>query len=301
MADTDKFFRSLKDWGISEKEYQRACDVWKIFEIKTLGEYHGLYLKTDMLLLCDVFEKIISVCLEYYCLDPCHYFRSLGLSWDEMLKMIGIQLEKINNIDVHYISKRYSKSDSHKNIMYWDANNLYGWAMIQNLPCCGFKLLSQKEINNFDLDSNSENSQIGYILECDLEYCKELHDSHSDYPLCPDKIEISSNMLSKYCIEIADKYGIKVGGVKKLIRNLGDKVEYVVHYKNLQYYLSLGMKLVKIHRILSFKQSNWLKSYPNFNTEKIKQSSCEFDENFFKMMINCVYGKSMKNLKKGLI
>ena len=130
LDDIDKFFRSLKDWGISEKEYQRACDVWKVFEIKTLGEYHGLYLKTDMLLLCDVFEKIISVCIEYYCLDPCHYFSSLGLSWDAMLKMIGIQLEKINNIDVHLflekemrggisnISKRYSKSDSDKNIMY---------------------------------------------------------------------------------------------------------------------------------------------------------------------------------------
>ena len=178
---------------------------------------------------------------------------------------------------------------------------MYGWVIIQNLPYCGFKLLSQKEINNFDLDSNSENSQIGYILECDLEYCKELHDSYSDYPLCPEKIEINSNMLSKYCSEIADKYGIKNGGVKKLIPNLGDKVEYVVHYKNLQYYLSLGMKLVKIHRILSFKQSNWLKSYPNFNTEKRKQSSCEFDKNFFKMMINCVYGKSMETLKKELM
>ena len=85
-------------------------------------------------------------------------------------------------------------------------------------------------------------------MECDLEYCKELHDLHNDYPLCPEKIEVSSNMLSKYCSDIANKYGIKVGGIKKLISNLGDKVEYVVHYKNLQYYLSLGMKLTKIHR-----------------------------------------------------
>ena len=105
-------------------------------------------------------------------------------------------------------------------------------------------------------------------------------------------------MLSKYCSEITDQYGIKVGGVKKLIFNLGDKVRYVVRYKNLEYYLSLGMKLVKIHRILSFKQSNWLKSYVDFNTEKRKQSSCEFDKNFFKLMINCVYGKSTENIRK---
>ena len=226
-----------------------------------------------------------------------------------MLKMTGIQLEKINNIDVHlflekgmrgsisYISKRYSKSDDNTTIMYWDANNLFGWAMIQDLPYCGFKFLSQKEIDEFSL-TVSENSPIGYILEVDLKYCKKLHDSHSDYPFCPEKIEISSDMLSKYCSEIADQYGIKVGAVKKLISNLGDKVKYVVHYKNLEYYLSLGMKLVKIHRTLSFKQSNWLRSYVDFNTEKRKQSSCEFDKNFFKLMINCEYGKSMENIRK---
>ena len=124
------------------------------------------------------------------------------------------------------------------------------------------------EINSFDLDSISENSPIGYILEADLEYCKELHNSHSDYPLCPEKIEVSSDMLSNYCKDIADWYEIKVGGVKKLIPNLGDKIKYVVPYRNLKYYLSLGMKLVKIHIILSFKQSNWLKKYVDFNTEK---------------------------------
>ena len=86
--------------------------------------------------------------------------------------------------------------------------------------------------------------------------------------MCPEKIEVSSDMLPKYYKDIADWYGIKVGGVKKLIPSLGDKVKYVVHYKNLQYYLSLGMKLVKIHRILSFKQTNFLKKYADFNTKK---------------------------------
>ena len=94
------------------------------------------------------------------------------------------------------------------------------------------------------------------------------------------------------------EYGIKVGGVKKLIPNLGDKVKYIVHYKNLEYYLSLGMKLIKIHRILGFKQSNWLKSYVDFKTEKRKQSSCEFGKNFFKLMISYVYSKSVENIRK---
>ena len=92
-----------------------------------------------------------------------------------------------------------------------------------------------------------------------MEYPKKLHDLHNDYPLALEKIEISYNMLSNYCKIIADWYGIKVGGCKKLIPNFGNKNNYVLHYKTLQYYLSLGMKLVKIHRILGFKQINWLK------------------------------------------
>ena len=130
MPDIDKFFSSLKDCGISEKEYQKANKAWKMFKIKTLAEYHDLYLKADVLLLCDVFEKFIYTCLEYYSLDPSHYFPSPGSSWDTMLKMTGIELQKIDNIDMHlflekgmrigisYISKRYRKIDKNKTIMF---------------------------------------------------------------------------------------------------------------------------------------------------------------------------------------
>ena len=113
-----------------------------MFEIKNLGLFSGLYLKTDVLLLYDVFEKFISLYLEYYCLDPCHYFSSPGLSWDAMLKISGVKLEKISDIDVHlfvekgmrgvisYISKRYCKSDEGNTILYLDIyNNLYGTIM----------------------------------------------------------------------------------------------------------------------------------------------------------------------------
>ena len=216
-----------------------------------------------------------------YGLDPSHYFSSPGLYCDALLKMTGVQLEKINNIDIHlfsekgtrggvsYISKRYSKRNENTDIMYWDMNNLYGTVMsFGYLPCCGFKFLSEEKIKVFDLDSIPDNSLSGYILEVDLEYPTFLHDLHYDYPLCPKTIEVSYDMLSKYCKDIADRYGIKVGGVKKLIPSLGDKVEYVAHYRNLKYYLSLGMKLVKIHKVLSFKQSNWLKVLTDFNNEK---------------------------------
>ena len=92
---------------------------------------------------------------------------------------------------------------------------------------------------------------IGYFLEVDLKYPDELHELHNDYPLAPEKLAVSSDMLSKYCKKIADKYVIKIGDVKKLIPNLSNKINYVVHYRNLQLYLSLGIKLTKIHRVLN--------------------------------------------------
>ena len=114
----------------------------------------------------------------------------------------------------------------------------------------------------------SENSSTGYILNIDLEYPDELHVLHNDYPLAPEKLAIPYDMLSDYCKKIADEYEIKVGDVKKLIPNLGNKTNYVLHYRNLQLYLPLGMKLTKIHRVLKFKQSDWIKKYIDFNTKK---------------------------------
>ena len=263
------------------------------------------------MLLCDVFEKFIIVCLGDYNLGPSHYFSSHGLSWDAALKYTGVKLEKIQKIDVHlflekgmtggvsYISKRYGKSDENADIMCWDMNNLHGTVMIFGcLPHSSFEFLSKEEIDGFNLDSIAENSRIGYILEVDLKYPNELHDLHNCYPLAPEKIDVTYDMMSKFCKDIADWHEIKVGGVKKLIRNLGDKIEHVVHYKNLKYCLSLGMELVKIYRILSFKQSNWVKSYADFNTKKRKQSNDEFNKNLYKLLNNCTYGKSIENIRK---
>ena len=157
LPDRCEFFSSLKDKCISERDYSRAIDVWNVFKINAIGDYHDLYLKTDVLLLADVFEKFISTCLDYYGLDPCHYFSSPVLRWDSMLKMTGIKLVLISDIDMHlfiekgmrggisYISKRYVKANNKymwsydsneksKFIMYLDGNNLYGWPMCQHLP-----------------------------------------------------------------------------------------------------------------------------------------------------------------------
>ena len=292
---------------------------WNEFNIKSMGDYHDHYLKKDVSLLADVFERFIDKCLKFYKLNPCHYVSSPGLSWDAMLKMAGVKLGKIFDIDMYlfiekglrggisYIAKRYAKAnnkymndyDPKKQstfISYLDMNNLYGWAMSEYLPYEGFKWL--KNVDKFDVMSINEKSPIGYFLEVDLEYPDELHELHNDYPLAPEKLAISYDMLSDYRKKIADKYEIKVGDVKKLIPNLGNKTNYVLHYRNLQLYLSLGMKLTKIHRMLKFKQSDWMKKYINFNTDKRKNAANDFEKYFFKLMINSVYGKTMENVRK---
>ena len=143
--------------------------------------------------------------------------------------------------------------------------------------------------------SISDKSPIGYFLEVDLEYPEELHELHNDFPLAPEKLTVSSDMLSKYCKKNGD---IKVGDVQKLIPNLGNKTYYVLHYRNIQLYLSLGMKLTKIHRVLKFNQSDWMKKYIDFNTKKRMNAANDFKKDFYKLMINSVYGKTMGNLRK---
>ena len=257
--------RKISDGYVSIKDYLVCEKIWDKFEMKNMVDYHDHYLKKDVLLLTCVFDKFVKTCLEFYGLDPWHYISSPGVSWDAMLRKTGIELEKISDIDKYYfiekglrggtsyITKRYAKANNkYMNdydpekpstfITYLDKNNLYGWSMSEYLPYGEFEWL--ENVDEFDVNSINEKSEIGYFLEVDLEYPDELHELHNDYPLAPEKLAIPSDMLSKYCKEIADKYKIKVGDVKKLIPNLGNKTKYVLHYRNLQLYLSLGMKLI---------------------------------------------------------
>ena len=257
LPTKEQFYSTLNDQHITNDEYNHVRKVWKAFNIKTMGEYHDLYLKSDVLLLAGVFESFRKTCLQYYKLDPCHYFTSPGLSWNAMLKMINIKLELMTDVDmfqfiekgmrggVSYIANRHGKANNKymnkydekapsKYIKYLDTNNLYGWAMSQYLPTGNFKWMSDKEIKQTDLRKCKADGQKGLIPEVDLDYPQELHDLHNDYPVCPEKVKVSNDMLSGYCKKIAEKYSISIGLVSKLIPMLKDKKEYVLHYRNLQ-------------------------------------------------------------------
>ena len=321
LPTKEEFYSILNNEHISDEDYCHAKKVWNTFQLKTMGEYHNLYLKSDILLLADVFENFRKTCLQYYKLDPCHYFTSPGLSWDAMLKMTNIQLELMTDIDmfqfiergmrggISYIANRYGKANNKymseydenmpsKYIIYLDANNLYGWAMSQYLPTGGFKWLTEKQINKINLAQYNEDSNKGLLIEVDLEYPKELHDLHNDYPVAAERVCVNKDMLSEYCKTIATKYNISTGLVSKLIPTLSNKEKYVLHYRNLQLYLDLGLKINKVHRVLEFNQSPWLKEYISFNTIKRTQAKNSFEKDFFKLMNNSVFGKTMENIRK---
>ena len=163
----------------------------------------------------------------------------------------------------------YDSNKPSKFIAYVDANNLYGFSMSKPLPTCGFKWMSRSELENW--------KKISCILEVDLEYPKNLHDLHNDYPLLPERLMI--------------------GEVKKLIPNLRNKKKYVVHYKNLKLYESLGIKITKIHRGILFKQSDWLKKYIDLNTKLRTEAKNDFEKDFFKLINNSVFGKTIENIE----
>lgn len=303
LPDRKEFFNSLTQEDISNDEYFQALHAWNIFNIQSLGEYTDLYLKSDVLLLCDVFENFRNTCLQYYKLDPAYYVTSPGLSWDAMLLCTNVQLELLHDIDMYQLlekgirgglaqcSLRHAKAnnkylpdyDDRKEtsyLVYLDCNNLYGFAMTKRMPISEFHFLNEKEMSNFNISDTNEDDEFGYILEVDLEYSNDLHVSHSDLPFASEKF-------------------IPPGGkTQKLIANLYDKHNYVIHYIHLKECIKQGLILKKNHKILSFRQDNYLKKYIDLNTQLRQKSTSAFEKDFFKLLNNAIFGKTIENKRK---
>jgi hypothetical protein len=286
------FYSRLNDEDISDEEYEHAQKVWKTFNMKSMRDYHDLYMETDVILLADVFENFRDICMESYDLDPCWYYTSPGLAWDACLKMTKIELELLSDYDmllmiengirggISMISTKYAKANNKylasydksmppKHIIYVDANNLYGWAMSQKMPTGGFEWMPEEFFDQW--------RKHPCILEVDLRYPYDLHDLHNDYPLAPERLPI--------------------GRVEKLVPNLFDKASYVVHHETLKLYESLGMEIIEIHKVLTFEESAWMKPYIDLNTKLRTAAKNDFEKEFFKLMNNSVFGKTMENIR----
>ena len=316
----DKFYSQLTESGINEKEYEHGLNVWNAFNIKNLGEYHDLYLKTDVTLLSDVFENFRKTAKKNYGLDPANgYFTLPNYAWDAMLLKTNMKLELLTDVDkylfcesgirggISMISHRYAKAnnpymksyDKTKEtsyIQYLDANNLYGHSMCQKLPYSEFKWrenMTNEQVTEYDYSGEN-----GCFVECDIEYPAYLHEEHNNYPLAPETRVVMKTELSpyqKFQLEShKEKHSEKI---KKLIPNLYNKEKYVCHIKNLQYYISKGLILKNVHRVLEFKQRDWLKPYIDFNTNQRKMSKNDFEKDLYKLMNNAVFGKTMENMR----
>lgn len=300
LPSRETFYSSLNEETVSAVDYAHAQNVWERFSLRTLGEYSDLYLKTDVLLLADIFENFRDTCLQSYTLDPAYYYTLPGYTWDAMMKKTGVKFELLTDIDMvlfvergirgglSQCSSRYAEANNKymksfnpsvpsSYLMYYDVNNLYGWAMSQPLPYVDFQWV--EDIASFNVESIALDSSHGYILEVDLEYPENLHDAHIDLPFCPT-------------------HGKPPGKKQeKLLATVQDKKRYVMHYRSLQQCIRHGLKLSKVHRILKFKQSSWLRTYIDLNTYFRTNAKNEFEKTLYKLMNNAVFGKTMEDVR----
>ena len=304
LPPKSEFFNSLTDSEISEDDYVHAQTIWKKFNINTLGEYSDFYLLTDILILADVFENFRDLCLKTLNLDASYFMTAPGLAFEGMLKYTKVKLERIQNYEMFLMIEngirggicqsitRYAKANLpningiHFNkekpftyLSYFDCVNLYGKSMLSDLPYKDFQWYNDLSLDVMSIDDDAE---YGFILEVDVNYPEELHDKHSEFPFLPQN-DYPPN--SK---------------VVKLLTTLSTKKNYVVHYRNLKQAIANGLNVIKIHRIIRFAQSKWMAPYVKLCTQMRVKASNEFERQFWKLLVNSVFGKCMENVRKRL-
>ena len=259
LPPIEAFYSKLNMSSISSDDYQHAQKVLKDFRIHNLGDYHDQYLRSDLVLLANVYEAFRETCLEHYKLDPAHFYTSPRLAWKACLKCTGIRLGLLTDPDIllmfergirgvitqavrkyaaannPYMGDKFDPNEDTTYLQYLDANNLYGWAMSQPLPTGGFRWV---DVNPNKISELATRTDKGYIIEVDVSYPAELHNQHNDLPFMCERIEINR--------------------VEKLVPNLRDKKSYVIHIRALAQALKHGLILDRIHRAIEFDQSAWM-------------------------------------------
>lgn len=323
LPKKEAFYNTLTSTEISDDDYKYAKHVFNSY-CSSMGDYHDLYLLTDAVLLGIVFQYFRKITITHYRLDPLHYFSLSQYSLDAALLMSNARLEQITDLDMYTffesalrggistiatreataVNKHLnncSKPEDSRYLCYLDKVNLYGEAFLHKLPIRDFEWMSDEDVTTLSAESIMKwdpEGEKGYTLMVDLDYPSSLHWRDNDLPLCPEKIAIPRVNLSNYQKNVLRKQKIKYSEkIKKLIPHLGNRTEYVLHYRNLQFYLKMGLKLVKVHRVVIYTQEAWMRDYVLFNANMRKQATSTFEKNLFKFFVNAVFGKTIEQVR----
>lgn len=308
----EQFYDQLKNEYVKDEIYDTTLKIWNHFKIQNHGQLVDLYLKSDVLLLSDIFERFRDVNMKYFEVDPCHCYSAPGLTWNCGLKFTGIKMDLIKEVDQLLIFEKAIRGgvsgvlgDRYFNIndnpgyklLYIDANNLYGWAMMEPQPYGIFELTEVID-DNFDWKTAilniKDDDPTGYYFIVDLEYPDSIKFKSRNLAFCPEHKTVTDDELSNYQKRIKPQNSVNT---EKLMVTQENKYNYVVHYRMLKFYLRQGMILKKVHRYISFSQSKWLEKYIDFNTQQRTLAKTDFEKDFFKLMNNSFYGKTCENIR----
>jgi hypothetical protein len=318
LPPKEDFFNDLNKEAISDAEYEHSLLIWETFSMKTFKDYHTLYLELDVITLADVLVNFRKTMISTYDLDPFHFISLPGYAWESMLKFTDIKLEVLSDVDQYLFLEKgivggismacqrhvvanvpgtpcYDKSRPIKTLAQFDVNSLYPQAMGASLPTSEYVFISDEDIKNLDVMEIPDNGDYGYILSCAINIPTHLHDMFNDLPPLPEKIIVKDEWLSSYSRDLKDKFQIKPNKIPKVVPNLYNKDSITLHYVHLKLCIRLGLKLEKIHRVLRFRQSPWLKKIMTFNMEARKNASNPFEAMMVKTMSNSIYGKCLQS------
>ena len=304
----EDFFSKLKNKCPDASDIERTREIIKLFNIKDGGELTKLYCKSDVILLADVFEKFVKVSTEENKIEPLYCVSLPGYTNQCALKYTNIKLQTLQDKDLilliennirggisSVMGNRYVKSDDDNKIIYADATNLYGDSMSQRLPYDEIKF--EKDICLEEIINTPDDNEIGYFLEVDLKYPDNIKEKTKHFPFCPENKKINPNKYNEYMKSIKPENYTKS---KKLICDWTDKKKYLIHYRMLKFYVRHGMIVEENHEIISFKQSRGLEKYISFITHKRNKAKNNFEKDFFKLLVNAVFGKFLENVRNRL-
>ena len=308
----EDYWSTLTQFYPSDDDIKRTQELIDKNKIKNGRELTMLYLKMDVLQLADVFENFVESSTREYKINPLYSYSLPGYTWKAVLKLTNIKLDYIKDKELllllennirggisSVMGDRHVQSDENKQILYIDANNLYGWAMSQYLPIGEFGKLNfpeEYELEQIveDLRFIPDDNEYGFFIECDLLYPAEIKEKTKNFPFCPYQTKADPNLFSGYMNSVNQP---SYKPTSKLMCDVTNKSKYMIHYRMFKFYLNQGMKVTKIHTIYKFKQSPWLGKYIDHNTQKRTVAKTNFEKDLYKLMNNAFFGKTMENVR----